>query len=212
MNVLSDKLSLLGVLVILLEVALVMLVVSPETAQEARVAEHETALQVFGEPLAVRAQSFAQRKFQETFVDSGFLGTLHDMLIPTEEQKERSTGLEDFGTDTFVWVAKRLETLAATLLGVYHRLYLVGLMGLFALALGIAAVTDALVMRKAALMNAEITNAVFYHSAKKALVWLLLLPILITISPVTIRSTALLLWGASLPALLWLGARNVQEM
>jgi hypothetical protein len=40
----------------------------------------------------------------------------------------------------------------------------------------------------------------------------LLLPLLITISPVTIGSTVLVLWGVSLPALLWVGARHVQEM
>jgi hypothetical protein len=29
---------------------------------------------------------------------------------------------------------------------------------------------------------------------------------------VTIRSTALVVWGVSVPLLLWVGARNVQEM
>ena len=130
MTLLSDKLSLIGLLVILLEVALVVLVVSPEQARRARVAEQETATAVFGAPLA----------------------------------------------------------------------------------LVIGALTDALVERKTALLNSEITNAVFYHSAKGVLFWLLLLPVLIAISPVTIRSTALVVWGVSVPLLLWVGARNVQEM
>ena len=55
MTLLSDKLSLIGLLVILLEVALVVLVVSPEQARRARVAEQETATAVFGAPLAARA-------------------------------------------------------------------------------------------------------------------------------------------------------------
>ena len=87
-----------------------------------------------------------------------------------------------------------------------------GLMAMVALALVIGALTDALVERKTALLNSEITNAVFYHSAKGVLFWLLLLPVLIAISPVTIRSTALVVWGGSVPLLLWVGARNVQEM
>ena len=41
----------------------------------------------------------------------------------------------------------------------------------------IGALTDALVERKTALLNSEITNAVFYHSAKGVLFWLLLLPV-----------------------------------
>ena len=44
MTLWSDKLSLFGLLVILLEVALVVLVVSPESARNARIAEQQTAL------------------------------------------------------------------------------------------------------------------------------------------------------------------------
>ena len=60
-----------------------------------------------------------------------------------------------------------------------------------AATLVIACLADALVQRKAALLNSEITNAVFYHGAKRTLFWLLLLPLLITISPVTIGATVL---------------------
>ena len=212
MTLLSDKLSLIGLLVILLEVALVVLVVSPEQARSARVAEQETATAVFGAPLAARARAFAERKFGETFVESGFLARVEGMLVPTDEARSRATGIETLGTDTFGWVRTRVGTLAATLFGAYHRLYLMGLMAMVALALVIGALTDALVERKTALLNSEITNAVFYHSAKGVLFWLLLLPVLIAISPVTIRSTALIVWGVSVPLLLWVGARNVQEM
>ena len=212
MTLLSDKLSLIGLLVILLEVALVVLVVSPEQARGTRVAEQETATAVFGAPLAARARAFAERKFGETFVESGFLARVEGMLVPTDEARSRATGIETLGTDTFGWVRTRLGTLAATLFGAYHRLYLMGLMAMVALALVIGALTDALVERKTALLNSEITNAVFYHSAKGVLFWLLLLPVLIAISPVTIRSTALIVWGVSVPLLLWVGARNVQEM
>lgn len=212
MTLLSDKLSLIGLLVILLELALIVLVVSPEQARRARVAEQETATVVFGEPLAARARGFAERKFGETFVESGFLARVDGMLVPTEEARRRATGIETLGTDTFGWVRTRLSTLAATLFGAYHRLYMMGLMAMVGLGLVIVCLTDALVERKAALLNSEITNAVFYHSAKGVLFWLLLLPLLIAISPVTIRSAALHIWGASLPMLLWVGARNVQEM
>ena len=212
MTLLSDKLSLIGLLVILLEVALVVLVVSPEQARSARVAEQETATAVFGAPLAARARAFAERKFGETFVESGFLARVEGMLVPTDEARSRATGIETLGTDTFGWVRTRLGTLAATLFGAYHRLYLMGLMAMVALALVIGALTDALVERKTALLNSEITNAVFYHSAKGVLFWLLLLPVLIAISPVTIRSTALIVWGVSVPLLLWVGAGSVQEM
>lgn len=212
MTLFSDKLSLLALLVIVLEIALLVLVISPERARAARVAEQQTAVSVFGPRLAAKARSYAERKFGSTFVESGFLERLDRMLIPADEARRRATGIEDLGTDTFVWVRERLATLATTLFGVYHRLYLIGLMASFAAVLALCALADALVGRKAALMNSEITNAVFYHSAKGLLLWLLLLPILLTISPVTIRSTALLLWGCSLPVLLWVGARNVQEM
>jgi len=153
-----------------------------------------------------------ERKFGETFVESGFLARVEGMLVPTDEARSRATGIETLGTDTFGWVRTRVGTLAATLFGAYHRLSLMGLMAMVALALVIGALTDALVERKTALLNSEITNAVFYHSAKGVLFWLLLLPVLIAISPVTIRSTALIVWGVSVPLLLWVGARNVQEM
>jgi hypothetical protein len=212
MTLLSDKLSLLAIVVIVLEIALIVLVVSPERARAARIAEQQTAVAVYGTRLADKARAYAEREFGETFVESGFLSRLEQMLIPDEDARKRATGIEDLGTEPFAWVRERLATLGSTLLGVFHRAYLIGLMGLFATALALCALTDALVDRKAALMNSEITNAVFYHGAKGLLLWLLLLPILLTISPLTIRATALLLWAAAVPALLWVGARNVQEM
>jgi hypothetical protein len=212
MTLWSDKLSLFGLLVILLEVALVVLVVSPESARNLRMAEQQTALTVFGADLAEQALEFAERHFTEDFVESGFFETLEGMLVPTAEARQRAVGLETFGTEVYEWSKQRIRTLAATLLGVYHRVYLMGLMAAFAVTLVIACLADALVQRKAALLNAAITNAVFYHGAKRTLFWLLLLPLLITISPVTIGATVLVLWGVSLPALLWVGARHVQEM
>jgi hypothetical protein len=212
MTLWSEKLSLLGLIVIVLEVALVALVVSPESARNARIAEQQTAIEVFGVGLAERARDFAERHFTEDFVESGFFETLEGMLVPRAEARQRAVGLETFGTEVFEWSKQRIRTLAATVFGVYHRVYLMGLMAAFAVTLIIACMADALVQRKAALLNAEITNAVFYHGAKRTLIWLLLLPLLITISPVTIGSTVLVLWGVSLPALLWVGARHVQEM
>jgi hypothetical protein len=206
MTLWSDKLSLFGLLVILIEVALVVLVVSPESARNARIAEQQTALTVFGADLAEQALEFAERHFTEDFVESGFFETLEGMLVPTAEARQRAVGLETFGTEVYEWSKQRIRTLAATLLGVYHRVYLMGLMAAFAVTLVIACLADALVL------NSEITNAVFYHGAKRTLFWLLLLPLLITISPVTIGATVLVLWGVSLPALLWVGARHVQEM
>jgi hypothetical protein len=89
---------------------------------------------------------------------------------------------------------------------------MIGMTLIITLTLPLAALVDALVIRKIEILNFKTANSVFYHGAKRGLIWLLLLPIFMVISPITITAPFLVTWAAVFPVVVWVGAKNVQEM
>jgi len=57
-------------------------------------------------------------------IDSGFNKSVHFILIPTEEQTEHSTGMEELGEDWFIWVDSRLNLLSDVVHQFYTRIAL----------------------------------------------------------------------------------------
>jgi len=54
-------------------------------------------------------QNEASKWYQSSIIESGVYDAMYDYLIPTEEQKNRSTGLENMGKVWFKWVKQRLD-------------------------------------------------------------------------------------------------------
>lgn len=53
----------------------------------------------------------AQRWYRSLMLDSGVYESIHYFLIPTEEQRANSRGMENFGLTVFQWVEHRLEAI-----------------------------------------------------------------------------------------------------
>ena len=54
----------------------------------------------------------AESWYQSVMIDSGFYEGMYYTLIPTEEQRKNSRGMENMGTWWFVWAKGRMEALA----------------------------------------------------------------------------------------------------
>ena len=201
------------VLVIIVELAIVVLLASPESLSNARDQEHQVAIDMFGPMLAQEAKVFANTAFTSHFIDTGAVAFTEDLFIPTEEQKHRAPELSKFRENpVFQWAKSRIDAVWVLIYGAYHRAYMIGLSVLFTGALIICCLVDALVQRKINIVNNNISNSVYYHGAKRLLALLIFLPLAVAVAPLPITEPALIAWMIILPLTIWVGARNVQEI
>lgn len=208
-----QRVTLLMILLALAELVVIFLMVSPERLNHAREKENQVAIQLFGRELARDASEFAARNFDRHFVQSGFVEVTEGLVIPNEEQRARTPELQPFRESLpFEWARTRVDALWIIIYGAYHRAYVIALCALFAMAIIICCLVDALVQRRINITNSKISNSVFYHSAKKLLVFLIVAPLFLAIAPITLTPLILVAWILLLPPAIWIGARNVQEI
>lgn len=62
--------------------------------------------------------------YQTSILDSGFYDAMYHTLIPTEEERKKSKGMENMGQRWFVWVEGRIEAFTNVIYQFYVRLAL----------------------------------------------------------------------------------------
>lgn len=92
-----------------LEAVVVLLLVPGDWTDRAIKKERVLVSQIMGQESAEWIQSKADQWYQSSMLDSGFYAAMYHHLIPTEQERRNSRGLETFGGKVFVWVDDRLE-------------------------------------------------------------------------------------------------------
>lgn len=199
-------------IVILLELLTMFMLASPESALKIREAEHRSTAAMLTDERARRAANFANKHFNAHFVETGIVRNVQAALVPTDEQRARATGLENFVPKLFAWVGDRLQGFWSMLYSAYHRLYVMGFMMVFAAPLVIPALGDAVGERRISIELHDVATPVFFHGAKKVLIVMVLMPLFVLFLPFTVKPAIWFLWLLLLPAAIWVTAKNVQEL
>lgn len=198
--------------VVVIELMVVFLVATPERAASARASEIRSAPAFLGKERAKRSQRFADAYFRKHFIDTGLVQQSRAMFIPTEENKQRATGLENFVPGVFSSFSRRLEGFWAMVHMAYRRAYIATFLFFVGLSILIPALIDALVSRRQSLEAHGVTNAVFFHSSKRLLVVLTALVPLLLIVPFAVDPIVWIAWSLFTPIACWVTIRNVQEL
>ena len=210
---LSDKsLAWLVMAAVFLELVLIFLLATPNTAAGARDIESRNTAEILGKQRAKTASEFASRYFTAHFVDTGLVKNVRAALIPSDEQKARATGMENFLPGLFVWVGVRLEGFWAMIYSSYHRLYVMGFMLMFSLPAILPTLIDGLVERRISIEINDVAKPVFFHGAKKVLTILFVMPLFILFLPIPVSGAIWFGWLILLPTFMWITAKNVQEL
>lgn len=198
--------------ILFLEVVLILSIATPDFVKEARIQEHESAVDLMGEEHAGKAIGFAQDKFSKHFVNTDLVSGISDALVPTDKNRAKATGLEEFVPDVFSWAAARLEGFWGMIFGAYHRVYVMAAVALVCVPMVLVALVDALVARKVAIQLNDVGKPVFFHGAKRAVAAMALMPLMLLLYPATINQSIWWGWLLILPAILWVQTANVQEL
>ncbi len=147
----------------LIELLVLALLVPTYWIDTARKREMQRIEQRLGANTRQWAMQKAQGWFQASFVDSGFYQTVHHLLIPTEQERQRSKGLEDFGQGLFNWLSIRLDALIHLLYQFYIRLALLSLWWPYLLLVGIPAIWEGFMVRRIKRTNFDYVSPVLHH-------------------------------------------------
>lgn len=198
--------------IIFLEVVFILSIASPDFVKEARIQEHKSAIHLMGEKHAGEAVGFASDKFGEHFVNTDLVAGISAALVPTDENKAKATGLEEFVPDLFGWASARLEGFWGMIFGAYHRVYVMAAVGVVCIPMVVVALIDGLVARKVSITLNDVGKPVFFHGAKRAAAAMVLMPLMLLLYPATINQSIWWGWLLVLPAVLWVQTANVQEL
>jgi hypothetical protein len=86
----------------------------------------------------------ARNWYNSSLIENGFYSAVHNHLIPTEQQKTRSTGMRKMGSSWFSWVEARVQSAANAYYHVLTRFALFMTWSPYFLILLIPAVFDGL--------------------------------------------------------------------
>lgn len=197
--------------IIVLQGALIAVVFSPEFVKGQQKSEISSVRAVIGGKAEAKIQASTRATFHKWFVKSGFIAGFYKTFIPTEEEKARSRGLEDFGGEAFPWVEKRFKVFLEVMKGAIYRFYYLLLVMPHVLPVLLVGLIDGLVKRQEKKELFGYANPNYYHFAKYLIFGSIVSPFVLAFLPLGINPYLFTVWFLVLPFVIWLGVSNVQH-
>ncbi|WHQ45843.1 DUF4400 domain-containing protein [Alcaligenes faecalis] len=129
-------------LLFVIELVIVLLLVPGDFTYKAINKEAEYVERTLGTESRAWIHETATNWYQSSMIDSGALQAMHNHLIPTEEERLRSRGAQNMGSQLFKWWEGRLDALAKSIYQVFARAALVALWAPYIVVLLIPAAFD----------------------------------------------------------------------
>lgn len=202
---------LLYLAVFMLELLLTVLIISPEFIRKELAEEQQHVANVLGPRVEHNLREEAAEHFRKAFVDTGVVRATYDTLIPTEDQRRRSVGMEELGSGTFVWLGERMRALWNSIYQMFYRFGVLWAWAPAILPLAIPAIVDGLSIREIKKMSYGYASPVRYHAMTHALVFLVMaLPIYIAF-PIAVSPMVIPIWAVLVCLALMIFTANVQK-
>ena len=127
--------------------------------------------------LGVEARDWIQNKastwFRSSVIDSGFYEGMYQTLIPSEEERQKSKGMQDMGKGWFVWVKGRMEAFVNVIYQFYTRLALLAAWAPYMLILFVPAVYDGMMTWRIKRTNFDYASPVLHRYSVRGTMYLM---------------------------------------
>lgn len=148
---------------IMIQLTVLLVLVPSELTQRAVEKEAEYVQRSLG----IHSQKWIKDKatnwYQTSLIDSGVYKSVYSHLIPTQEQKDASRGMEKMGGLWFDWVEGRLEAFGIIIYQFYTRLALLLMWLPYMLVLLIPALYDGAMTRRVKLTNFDYASPIVHR-------------------------------------------------
>lgn len=153
----------------------------------------------------------AEGIYNSTIVQTGFREALWHTFIPTAEERERSTGLQNLGSVWFQWAGARIEAVLATIYQTYKRLVLLMAWAPFMVLLLVPALYDGYMTRKIKRTDFSYASPVIHRYSAKGILYLGIGVLLALFAPVAVHPLMIPIVLMLICILLGLSVANLQK-
>jgi hypothetical protein len=192
-----------------LQIALVAVFASAKWIQAQIVKEKHSVQTYLGEDTATHISKRADESFQALFVDTEMVDGLYGYLIPDASTPKHGT--EGLAPWFFSWLHDSLQTFWWLAYQAIYRLFLFSQWMPYLGILLLAAFIDGLVERKIRIKTGEYANSVRYRAGIRALLILLVIPLLYLTLPISVPPLIVPIWIFCASVVLMLVAGNAQH-
>jgi len=132
-------------------------------------------------------QNEASKWYQSSIIESGVYDAMYDYLIPTEEQKNRSTGLENMGKVWFKWVKQRLDAFFYVVYQFYTRFALFLIWMPYICILLIPAIYDGFMSWQVKRTNFDYVSPILHRYGTRGLLYVIGTLLIAFFSPIVLN-------------------------
>lgn len=186
----SKKPWFVALMIIVLEIIIVAVLVPGDFTGRSIQTEQEMIEKSLGADTLSWVRERSGGWFQTTMIDSGVKSGIYNHLIPTEEQKARSVGLEKFGEGWFNLVANRIDSLMLVVQQSYMRLALLSIWAPYMLLLLIPAIYDGMQTWRIKVTNFDYASPVLHRYSVRLLGLSLASIVILFLSPLPVPPSA----------------------
>lgn len=131
----------------------------------------------------------ARNWFNRTLIDNGFYQAALDHLVPTDDQKARSRGMENMGAGWFVWVESRLQAMANSYYHILSRFALFLTWAPYFAILLVPAVFDGLITWKIKRTNFAYASPIIHQYSTMGIVYVIIGLVALFLAPIVLDPT-----------------------
>jgi len=138
-----------SVLIWVIEALVVAAMISVSWSHRIGELEEKWMISYIGQEQTEIIQAKAQALYSGAFLETGVMENSYYFFIPSEEERSRSLGFEDFGRkDIFPFIRSRLDVIWMSVYQICQRIFMIGIWAPYALILLVPFITDGMVNRK----------------------------------------------------------------
>tara|TARA_R110001583_G_scaffold1028_1_gene8889 strand:+ start:11080 stop:11715 length:636 start_codon:yes stop_codon:yes gene_type:complete len=153
----------------------------------------------------------AREWYQSSIIDSGLYEGTRDVLIPTDEQKKRSRGMENMGGWWFKWVDGRIDAVANIIFQFYVRVAIMIMWAPYMLVLLAPAIFDGLMTWKIKKATFAYSSPLLHQYSLRYVGVTAAVALLATFAPIVINVSIIPLVLMSVCVMIGIAAGNMQK-
>lgn len=203
--------ALIYIAIFLLEICVTALIISPDFIRSELADEQQHVVNVLGPRVEHDLREESASYFRASLVDTGVVRASYDMLVPTEDQRRRSVGMEELGGKAFVWVNDRLDAFWNSVYQMFYRICVLLAWAPAILPLALPAIVDGVMVREIKKRTYGYASPVRYHAMTHALMFLVMaIPIYVAF-PIAVTPILIPIWAVMVCLCLMVFTANIQK-
>lgn len=194
-----------------IELCVIMLLVPGQWTEQVIESEANLTKRSLGQSSVVWIHDKASLWYTHLVENTDILGAMHRFLIPSEEQRLASTGIEDMGSGFFVWWDNRIEALGYLIYQVLVRFALLLMWLPYIAALAIPAVFDGWMTWKIKRTNFDYASPIVHRYSTRGITTAIFGLLVVFFLPIAIDPIIVPVVLMLIAVLLGLSAGNLQK-